>query len=714
MGRINLIQNSFLGGEFSPRSIGRTDLPRYPHGAQEIKNMIVKNHGGAYRRNGTKFVNNTSSDLKTRLIPFVPNDEETYVIEITGVQGAATNSVVTATNTETEVQTNISLLNAGWLEADLDTIQYAQLGDLLILVNVNRKPLMIRRTATDTFFAIEWDEQVTGGTANPLYPGNNQSTYGFFENPENNITMTPSATSGAITLTTSAAFFVSPTGSGFLADNGHEFSYFQINGGFVRVDSVTSSTTANATVVATLSGTGATADFFESWSDAAGWPRAIQFFQNRLMFGGSVTKPDTVWFSEADGQGNLNFRADVLGSGVVATSPGAFTVASAKSNQIQWLSGSKNLNIGTLGDEYIAFDISGTTVPDVRRETSIGSAYSQPVQLSSEIMFVNRSRRSLHEFQFNLDADTYRSVNMSLLAEHLFDEFANDNSLTTTGIKNIAFQESPSQVVWCVTDDGALFALSRLQDQGIVAWHKHELGGESASGVPPIVEDVIAIPTKDATHEQIWMVVRREINSSTVRYLEYIGPDFRGRSLTSESDTEIFCDSAILVDLVTPGTTVTGLSHLEGEVVQIMGDGKFQGTKTVSGGQITLDASATKVLVGLQYASRIKTLPMERGSATGSAQGLTRRVDRVTIRVFDTIGMEFSNNDSDFEEVEFRDFTAPIGDPIDPFTGIKVLEIQNMEVPNGGVEDGVITFRQEKPLPMNIASVTMRAHTYES
>jgi hypothetical protein len=73
---------SFAAGELAPALHARTDLVKYAMGAKTLRNMQVLRNGGAQNRPGTRFVAEVkTSSLTCRLIPFVFNDSQTYVLE---------------------------------------------------------------------------------------------------------------------------------------------------------------------------------------------------------------------------------------------------------------------------------------------------------------------------------------------------------------------------------------------------------------------------------------------------------------------------------------------------------------------------------------------------------------------------------------------------------------------------------------------------------
>ena len=75
-------QRSFSGGEISPSLYARVDTAKYATGLRTCRNMLVMRHGGAQNRAGSKFVSEVKDSTKdVRLIPFVFNASQTYVLE---------------------------------------------------------------------------------------------------------------------------------------------------------------------------------------------------------------------------------------------------------------------------------------------------------------------------------------------------------------------------------------------------------------------------------------------------------------------------------------------------------------------------------------------------------------------------------------------------------------------------------------------------------
>ena len=107
-----------------------------------------------------------------------------------------------------------------------------------------------------------------------------------------------------------------------------------------------------------------------------------------------------------------------------------------------------------------------------------------------------------------------------------------------------------------------------------------------------IVESVTSIPS--GAEDQVYISVRRKINGSTVRHVEFLKPIEFG---TDVADA-FFLDSGLTYDS-TATSTITGLNHLEGEVVSVLADGSTHPDKTVSGGALVWIEAHQKCMLAL-------------------------------------------------------------------------------------------------------------------
>ena len=280
---------------------------------------------------------------------------------------------------------------------------------------------------------------------------------------------------------------------------------------------------------------------------------------------------------------------------------------------------------------------------------------------------------------FSNESDSYVAPDMTILAEHV----------TEGGIDEFAYQQEPDSVAWCVRSDGVMACMTYRREEQVVAWQRHIIGGTDAK-----VESVAVIPG-DLDEDQVYLIVKRTIDGATKRYVEYLsGFDF-GTDITDA----FFVDSGLTYS-GSAATVISGLGHLEGETVQILADGSTHPDKTVSSGQITLDRSATKVHVGLGFTSRVETLRIDAGSASGSAQGKTKRISEVTVRLYRSVGLKVGTSTSELDTIPFRSSAAGMGQAVPLFTGDKTIEFRG-----GFDDDATIVVQQDQPLPTSLLAI---------
>lgn len=144
----------------------------------------------------------------------------------------------------------------------------------------------------------------------------------------------------------------------------------------------------------------------------------------------------------------------------------------------------------------------------------------------------------------------------------------------------------------------------------------------------------------------------------------------------------------------TPTSTVTGLDHLEGETVAILADGGVQPTKVVTNGSITLSNPASKIVVGLPFKPRLKTLAVDTGEPT--TQSKRKKVNAVVARVNKTRGLKVGRTFETLTEIKERS-TQNYGQPIELISSDERLIVDPL-----WDEPGSFCFEQSYPLPASI------------
>lgn len=216
-----------------------------------------------------------------------------------------------------------------------------------------------------------------------------------------------------------------------------------------------------------------------------------------------------------------------------------------------------------------------------------------------------------------------------------------------------------------------------------------------------LVESVASIP--GTAEDELWMIVNRTIDGSTVRYVEYI----KNFDFGSDVEDAFYIDSGLTYD-GSSATSLSGATHLEAENVAIITNGAAHGNKVVSSGAVTLDRATTKAHLGLIFHSTLKTMRIEAGSTDGTAQGKIKRIDDVNLRLYRSVNALVGGDVSTLDRIPFRSGADEMDEPIPLFSGDKQLEM-----PTGYDQDGYVVVRQDLPLPMTVIAIHARVQTYD-
>lgn len=153
--------------------------------------------------------------------------------------------------------------------------------------------------------------------------------------------------------------------------------------------------------------------------------------------------------------------------------------------------------------------------------------------------------------------------------------------------------------------------------------------------------------------------------------------------------------------------TISGLTHLEGEAVAMLGDGAPQ-TGTVASGAVPVSPSAGFLSVGLPQTSSAQLLRFEAGAGDGTATGKTRRTNRTGLMVYQAGNVKVSIDGLRAEPLVPRPATAvaALGQPLS--SGVFSI------VPaNDYNYDNFITITADTPLPATILAVMPMIETQD-
>ena len=472
-----------------------------------------------------------------------------------------------------------------------------------------------------------------------------------------------SATTGSATLTAVGFTPFSSDDVGRLVRLGHPG--YDPGYGIITAYSTTSSVTLQ--IIRDVSFTSYTEDWsLGAWGGEQGYPTQMGFYNGRLVLANTTKKEQTLWFSQS---GDIeNFRADTYITGiltVVDSDAIAVTLQSKRINPILWLTELNSLILGTAGAQWVVDAYGSVVAPsDVRAKlnSAVPCSNIQPIDVSRAILFMDKSNREMYEIAYSDESNGYVPELVTILADHIFE---------VSPAHQMQYARRPHSTAWVVRDDGKVATLAYNRQHSILGWSLQTLGGVFGSS-NAVVEHCAIVPgNDDATQtvmsgerDEVWFVVKRTINGNTVRYIEFIEQQFQGplredyateqawrTAVVSEQKDAFYVDSGLTYDDVST-STVTGLSHLEGETVDVWADGEAQIQQTVSSGQITLNKPASKVQVGLPYDAEYISLKLAAGGRDGTSVNKVKKVNNCGFVLVDSA--EFMAATVDHDDVQGR------------------------------------------------------------
>lgn len=527
-----------------------------------------------------------------------------------------------------------------YTEAELPDVQYCSSGDVIYIAHRSHAPAKLSRTGHTSWTLADVDFQ-----EGPFLQENDTTTTltcSAGTAPGSTCTVTASAITG---INNDTGFQTTDVGRRIRIATGQQEEQCW---GIIEARGSTTSITVRIKG-SHSSGSAAEKKWRLGVYYTGNYPGSVSFHESRLWWGGTPNEPlreDGSYVSDFEDYKPTEILGNAGGYTSVVTDACAcaFSLASNYVNHIHWLMGDdKGLLSGNRGCEFITRasnegDAITPTSVNARDVTLAGSEKIRPVRAGNAIVFVGRGSRRLMEFAFFFETNSFRAAEMTEVARHV----------SLSGMTALAYQRYPQSIVWGVNATGELCGMSyeRGPDSVRAGWHRHILGG-AFSGGDAVVMDLAVIPSPSGAEEELWVQVKRTINGSTVKYFEYVTPQFNDDVALEDG---CFLDASLTYDS-TATTTISGLFHLEGQTVQVVGDGAIQADKTVTNGKITI-TSASVVHVGFNYESLIKTLRVEAASEDGPSIGKVQKYDEIALRVHRSLGTIQVGTDS----TRLRDF----------------------------------------------------------
>ncbi len=663
MSRFVSIQTNFSTGELDPLLRARVDLQAYSNALEKATNVVCQPQGGIRRRPGSRFItalSNSGADSAangTRLVEFEFSTSDSYMLCFTHNRMYIFKAGVLITNINGSGNPYLDTSSLGLTGARLANIVWTQSADTLIVVHPDIAPAQFVRGATDA----SWTLGAIAFDAIPKYAFSVSVT-----NPAG--TLTPSAVAGKVTLTASSSVFTAGSVGQYVnASPQGRAKIVKYNSG-TSVDAITEFPFFNTSAIA--NGSWDYESGYEAvWSVTRGWPRSVTFHEGRLYFGGSKSRPSTLWGSKVglffDFEATEGLDDDAIEA----------TLDTNTFNAIVDIISGRDLQIFTTGGEFYVpqngLDPITPTNFFVKTASRNGTKEGIRIQqLESGTLFVQRQGKSLNEFAYTDTQATYVTAKVSLLAGHLL------KTPTRMALRRSVATDENDLLLITNADDGSMAVFSLLRAQNVIA------PSEFTTVDGYYIDVSVDIST-------IYTIVKRSVNGVDQYYVE-----------TFEND--------LLTDSAKSGSGVVSsvaVAHLEDETVNILEDGSVQANQVVpSGGTVTLPRdTVTGYEIGLPIAVEAITMPVDLKLQTGTRIGFKKRIVEVNALVADTQHMRING-----KIIPFRQFGPILDQSIEEYTGTKTLHGIL-----GYSQEAKITISQDIPLKMTLLGMEYKVATHQ-
>lgn len=722
MPNIRTLARSFAGGEVTPEFFGRIDDVKYQTGLAMCRNFIVLPHGPVTNRPGTAFVREVKDSTKrTRLIPFTYSTTQTFAIELGAgyfrfhTQGATLLAGAPAAWSAVTAYVKGDLVSQGgvnyycilahtnqvppnatywyalpsaayeipnmYAEADLFDIHYVQSSDVITLVHPNYPVQELRRLGATNWQLVpaSFVSQLAapGSPVATATVGSGTTSYSYKVGAVDATGLEESLPSVAASCTNNLLTTGNYNTITFAAVTGavRYNVYKQSNGLYGYIGQTDALTFKDDNITADI---GKTPPIANNPFNATGdYPGAVSYFEQRRTFGGTINKPQNMWMTRSGTESNLSNSIPTKDSDAIN-----FKVFAREANTIRHIVPVQNLILLTSSAEWRVTSINSDAITptsiSVRPQSYIGASNVQPLIINNNILHIAARGGHWREIALTTSAagaSGYVSSDISLRAPHLFDGF---------DIVDQSYAKAPTPLAWAISTSGKLLGLTYVPEQQVGAIHRHDTDG--------VFESVTVVA--EGSEDAVYVVIRRVVNSVSKRYIER----FSSRMFATLGDS-FFVDCGGTYNGA-PTNTISGLTWLEGKVVNILAGGSVHPQRTVTGGSITLDAQYSKVQIGLPITADIQLLPLS-FETEAYGQGRQKNVNRVYLRVNASSGIKAGPSFDKLVDAKLRT-TEPYGTP----PALQSREIEIM-LNNEWNDSGTVCVRQSDPLPLTIVSMTM-------
>jgi len=314
-------------------------------------------------------------------------------------------------------------------------------------------------------------------------------------------------------------------------------------------------------------------------------------------------------------------------------------------------------------------DISSPQTFDMTTSLNTGSAPLQAKAYKNYVLFLGANEKQLYLMVWDDNLQNYSAMEMTRNASHLFRE----------GIADYDIMADPEIIIWVTTKDGKLYSCSQA-----TGWAEH----------PRIVGEYTTLAVAGESHSRLFL----EVKTGNKYHFEYLDV------LASDTTEGVFTDCSTLFSLGVASTTITVNEALEDCEVSAFADGAIMPRVTAEDDSGTIKATYKKAIkegsIGLPIESEVKLFPPEL-PANGTSIGKTKRISRVTARLYESFGGKIAVDDADPIQILTRRYGVyHYGDGVE-----LVSDDVSVDMMGRNTKAGSVRILHDEPVPFNVLSV---------
>ena len=399
----------------------------------------------------------------------------------------------------------------------------------------------------------------------------------------------------------------------------------------------------------------------QSYSVLRGYPSAVTFHQNRLVFGGSLSQPDSLWFSRSGQYYNFDVGTAKDDQAI------HITASVGDINQIRHLVSNRDLQVFTATSEmYVPSFTNQPITPtniQIRRQTPFGSDFVRPQALDGATLFVQKGGAIVREYVFADTEAAYVASPISLISSHLIKTPIEMNTMYG------AMSRSESYV-FVVNYFGTISVFNSNRGEERAGWTEFTTNGYFNSTVT--------------------------IDDRVFASIIYDQGDGTQKFAICEFDEAYNTDVA---GIYTGNNGVFDVSdfYTDGAVLNVIDGNNYVGEFTVSGGNIDVSAivpDLAEAEIGMKFDVTLTTNPLDIATGSGPVTGTPRRIGSVVVDLNDTLSANVNG-----ANLVLRNVTDDLSQEVSSFTGKKEFRLM------GYSRDPQITVTQSAPLRLQVNGI---------